>query len=86
MSEKRFRRMRLGYSKEGIETVTSVAVIATPVGSYNALLESEREAARLIDIKVGGMISELLALTWAGQICDQLNQFDVANAAVAKLT
>lgn len=36
-------------------------------------------------VEIGGMISKDLARTWADQLTDQLNKFDAANAAVAKL-
>lgn len=86
MSDKRFHAIRLGFVKENTTTVTSVAVVPMTLAAYNALSEIDRIEVRLVEIKVGGMISEMLAKTWVEQIADQLNQFDVANAVVAKLT
>lgn len=38
------------------------------------------------NVQLYGMISKKLAETYALQIAEQLNQFDTANLAVAKLT
>lgn len=62
-----------------------IVVIDCDEATYNKLPGSERIKHILIDIKVGGMVSEQLARTWADQLTSQLNQFDAANAAVAKL-
>lgn len=61
-------------------------VIDLPVDEYNRLAPSKRPEHQLVEIRIGGAISPALATTWASDIADKLNQFDVANAAVAKLT
>ena len=52
---------------------------------YNKMEQSDRAKHLLVQVQSGGMISPTLANTWVVQMADQLNQFDVANAAVAKL-
>lgn len=59
----------------------------TDPDEYNKLEGQEAKDKTVVaTIKVGGMVSPLLAETWAQQMTDQLNQFDTANAAVAKMT
>lgn len=61
-----------------------VVLDVTP-DTYNKMTGHERMKHRLVQITSGGMISPMLAEAWVTQIADQLNQFDVANATVAKL-
>jgi len=75
------KRFLLGY------TQTHVWVIDMPIEKFKNLENGdEQERHTIAKIRIGGMVSKQLARVWAEQICDQLNQFDVANAAVAKLT
>ena len=79
MAEKRFH---CGLSKNG----TFVLVISTTPEEYNKLTNEMQAAHLLVQIRIGGAMSPQLAEHYARQICDQLNQFDAANLAVAKLT
>lgn len=54
--------------------------------AFNKMTSEQRTKTIILRITPGGMISKMLADTWTKQMCDQLNQFDIANAAVAKLT
>lgn len=74
--DKRFHKGNLG---------DLFVVIDVEPDAYNKLDAGDRMKHRLVQIASGGMISPVLANTWVTQIADQLNQFDVANAAVAKL-
>jgi hypothetical protein len=66
----------------------SGAYIVAGVSSkeWDSMDPSQRTKQMFVTINTGGMISPLLASTWAKGMAEQLNQFDVANAAVAKLT
>lgn len=86
MSEKRFRATLLGSNVSGSFRARSAAVLDVPDNVYSKLEGAAREKHILVEIRVGGMISQRLAETYVQQIADQLNQFDTANAAVAKLT
>lgn len=79
MTEKRFH---CGLSKND----TFALVISTTPEKYNKLAGDVQAVHRLVEIRVGGAMSPQLAEHYARQICDQLNQFDAANLAVAKLT
>ena len=61
-------------------------VVDVPIEEFNDMGYEDRLTHCLVRINSGGMISATLARTWADTIAEQLNQFDVANAAVAKLT
>lgn len=65
---------------------THAVVLDVPIEKYNKMDSGSQNLHRLVSIRIGGMVSKQLAHTWATQICEQLNQFDVANATVAKLT
>lgn len=86
MSDKRFRATLLGSNVDGSFKVASAAVLDVPDNVYSKLEGPAQENHILVRIRVGGMISQRLAETYVQQIADQLNQFDAANAAVAKLT
>lgn len=78
--EKRFRAGRLKNAKVA-------HVIEGTYEEYNSKnTVAEQNAMTIVEIKIGGMVSEQLATQWCKEIQDQLNQFDIANAAVAKLT
>ncbi len=53
---------------------------------FNLLDPADRDKYMLVKIRIDGMISKKLAETYALQIAEQLNQFNIANLAVAKLT
>lgn len=74
--DKRFHKGNIG---------DTFVVIDVEPDVYNQLDKNARSKHWLVQITSGGMISPTLANTWVVQIADQLNQFDVANAAVAKL-
>lgn len=67
-------------------TRTEALVIDISASEFNDLSVEKRAKHKLVRIQIGGMVSEELARTWTDQIAAQLNQFDVANATVAKLT
>ena len=74
-------RFHMGYSPG------YVWILDIPVDDFKRLdTEAEQHQHTIVKIRVGGMVSPNLGKIWAQQICDQLNQFDIANAAVAKLT
>lgn len=75
--DKRFHKGNLG---------DVFVVIDVDPDFYNKLGPADRPKHQLIRINSGGMISPTLANTWVAQLAEQLNQFDTANAAVAKLT
>lgn len=76
------RRFHCGLSKND----TFALVISTTPERYNKLTNEMQAAHLLVQIRIGGAMSPQLAEHYARQICDQLNQFDAANLAVAKLT
>lgn len=86
MSEKRFRATLLGASVAGSFKANSAAVLDVPDDVFLKLEGPAQKAHILVQVRIGGMISQRLAETYVQQIADQLNQFDAANAAVAKLT
>ncbi len=53
---------------------------------FKLLDPADRDKHMLVKIRIDGMLSKKLAETYATQIADQLNQFDIANLAAAKLT
>ena len=87
MSTKRFTSHLLGTNTDSGFTARSAAVIDIPIDRYKDLTTTGAQDAHIIvRVRIGGMISQRLAETYVQQIADQLNQFDAANAAVAKLT
>lgn len=78
----RDKRFHCGLSKND----AFVLVISTTPEEYNKLTNEMQAAHPLVKIRVGGAMPLQLAEHYARQICDQLNQFDAANLAVAKLT
>ena len=76
--EKRFHAARLD---SGVEVVLSV-----PPDEFNKLDAAGRQGCILVRIKTDTMISPKLARVWTEDIADKLNQFDIANAAVAKIS
>lgn len=64
----------------------SMLVIDIPTEKYNKLVGDDKIKHQVVRIALGGIMSQALAETYARQIADQLNSFDVANATVAKLT
>lgn len=78
MDEPRFRTGKVGKD--------TYSVIDVSHEEYNNLPYGERAQHRLVEIKIGGMISNKLAKVWVEQIAKQLNEFDTANLAVAQLT
>lgn len=83
---KRFRATLLGSGSGDVFAPHYAAVVDVPKKDYAKMQQHEREAHQIVRIRLGGMMSERLAATYVRQIADQLNQFDIANAAVAKLT
>lgn len=68
-------------------TDTHVWVVDVPIDKFRKLGSvADQNHHTITKIQIGGMVSPRLGLVWAEQIRDQLNQFDIANAAVAKLT
>lgn len=64
----------------------SMLVIDIPTEKYNKLAVDDKIKHQVVRIALGGIMSRALAETYAQQIADQLNGFDIANATVAKLT
>lgn len=86
MSEKRFRATLLGSNDGDSFTPNTAVVVDISNEAYAKLDPPAREKHILVRVRLGGMISQRLAEAYVQQIADQLNQFDAANAAVAKLT
>lgn len=60
-------------------------VVDMPAEQFNALVTvKDQEKHMLVEIKVGGAISPALGKIWTREIAQKLNEFDVANATVAK--
>ena len=64
----------------------AVIVFDIPLEEYNKLNADIQTKHVIVRITLGGIMSRALAETYAQQIADQLNGFDVANTTVAKLT
>ena len=86
MTNKRFVTRHFGNGQGNQFVPSSVGIIAIPPEAWEKLDPLERDKAIIVRIRLGGMISVQLAETWAIQLCEQLNQFDIANATVAKIT
>lgn len=85
MSDKRFRTTLLGTGSGDDFVPYHAAVLDVSRKDYAKMQQQERETHQVVRIRLGGMMSERLAATYVRQIADQLNQFDAANATVAKL-
>lgn len=73
-------RFEIGYNER------KVVVIDMPLEKFNGLGRDDKRPHVLAEFNIQGAMSKHLAHVYAEQIMKQLNQFDVANAAVAKLT
>lgn len=60
-------------------------IVDVPLTQYNEMGTEERRKHEIVRLQIGGIMSKDLALTYAEQICEQLNGFDISNATVAKL-
>lgn len=74
------KRFHMGWNSD------KAVVVDIPIEQYNKGDSGYQREHQLVAIRIGGMISQRLAATYVKQICDQLNQFDIANATVAKLS
>lgn len=74
------------YLSDGAFKPSHVFVTDLSVEDFKLLDPADRDTHMLAKIRIGGILSKKLAETYAAQIADQLNQFDIANLAVAKLT
>ena len=76
------KRFHVGEFENG-----SWVLLDTPPAKWNALPKDsiQRTKHLLVEVRVGA-ISPAVAEIWINAICDKLNQFDISNAAVAKLT
>ena len=77
MSEPRFRAVTMSSGDR--------LVVDIDVEAFNALEQHDRRRHCLVRIQVG-VVSPKLADVWVRDIAAKLNQFDIGNAAVAKLT
>lgn len=87
MSTGRFNAQLYGKNlSDGGFKASHVFVTDLSVEDFKLLDPADRDTHMLVKIRIGGILSQKLAETYAAQIADQLNQFDIANLAVAKLT
>lgn len=64
---------------------TGVVVVDIPLDNLMKLPKDEHKKHVVVEFKVRGVLSAKVADVWAKKIADQLNQFENANAAVAKM-
>ncbi len=64
---------------------TGVVVIDMPIGDLLKLPKDEHKKHIVAEFKVRGVLSAKVADVWAKKIAEQLNQFETANATVAKM-
>ena len=72
----------VGYYEGG---QTGVVVVDMPLEDLTKLPKDEHKKHVVAEFKVRGVLSAKVADVWAKKIAEQLNQFENANAAVAKM-
>ncbi len=72
----------VGYYEGG---KTGVVVVDMPLEDLVKLPTDEHKKHVVVEFKVRGVLSTKVADVWAKKIAEQLNQFETANAAVAKM-
>ena len=72
----------VGYYEGG---QTGVVVVDMPLEDLLKLPKDEHKKHVVAEFKVRGVLSVKVADVWAKKIAEQLNQFENANAAVAKM-
>ena len=72
----------VGYYEGG---QTGVVVVDMPLEDLMKLPKDECQKHVVVEFKVRGVLSAKVADVWAKKIAEQLNQFENANAAVAKM-
>jgi len=64
---------------------TGVVVIDMPLDKLKELPTEEQKKHLVVEFKVRGLVTSTVADVWAKKIAEQLNGFEAANAAVAKM-
>ena len=64
---------------------TGVVVVDIPLNELMKLPADAHGKHVVAEFKVRGVLSAKVAEVWAKKIAEQLNQFEAANAAVAKM-
>ncbi len=72
----------VGYYEGG---QTGIVVIDIPVDALLRLPKKMHSEHVVVEFKVRGVLSAKVADVWAKKIAEQLNQFETANATVAKM-
>ena len=62
-----------------------VLVVDVPMKELMKMSATEQQKHIVVEFKVRGLITTKVANVWAKKIAEQLNQFENANAAVAKM-
>lgn len=70
------------YRNSGNERVV---VINMPLDDLLKLAPATQQQHIVAEFKVRGVLSSQVAEVWAKKMAEQLNQFETANAAVAKM-
>lgn len=63
----------------------SIVVVDMPLNELMKLPKDEHRKHVVAEFKVRGVLSAKVADVWAEKVADQLNKFEAANAAVAKM-
>ena len=72
----------VGYHEGG---QTGIVVVDIPMDALLRLPKEMHSKHIVVEFKVRGVLSTKVADVWAKKIAEQLNQFESANAAVAKM-
>ena len=64
---------------------TRVVVLDMPLDELRKLPSAKQDAHIVAELKISGTMTRKVADIFAEKIAEQLNQFEIANAAVAKM-
>lgn len=73
------------YAVAYYENSQGVVVVDIPFDTLMGLPKEVRTKHIVVEFKVRGVLSAKVADVWAKKIAEQLNQFETANATVAKM-
>lgn len=73
------------YAVAYYENSQGVVVVDIPFDTLMGLPKEVRAKHIVVEFKVRGVLSAKVADVWAKKIAEQLNQFETANATVAKM-
>lgn len=66
-------------------TDNTFIVVSVSTDQYNKLDAEARIKQQIVHIRIGGMVSEELAASWAKQIADQLNRADTSILGMSRI-